>query len=365
MIKPNIEYVAFDDRRLFYIGVPILSAIIPLTFWGLDFQTFISSGVVEYIENLTYCLIYWLVSRYLVIELRKRYNTVSYTKKRLLIQVLIVVPLIPIIGYMINAVYDLIYSNTALVDTCQPNQAQSILSTYFIVFTCFLLYDTIYFIHKYKEAVTERNQLQLAHVQGQLENLRNQINPHFLFNSLNTLMNLIPIAPERAMNYLDKLSRFYRYSVSNQKQTLTPLKSELEIAAVFSDLLHERFQDAIIINLPQTVPHQLQILPLSLQLLIENAVKHNIVSHKKPLTIDVEIEEAAQYIWVKNNIQKKIQEVSSTGMGLKNIQERFSFFTDQPVKVEEEAQRFRVGLPFIYEAKNEQMLSVITNEFVK
>ncbi|MEO1256302.1 MAG: histidine kinase, partial [Bacteroidota bacterium] len=206
MIKPNIKYVAFDDRRLFYIGIPILAVIIQLVFWGLDFKAFINNGIVEYTENMTYCIAYWLTCRQLVIEMRKRYQTVDYTKQRLLIQGLIVIPTVPMIGFLISRFYNIIYQNTGLQDAYHPNDTQAIFSTYFIVFTCFLLYDTIYFIQKYREAILEKNQLQLAHVQGQLENLRNQINPHFLFNSLNTLMNLIPIDPDRAMNYLDKLS---------------------------------------------------------------------------------------------------------------------------------------------------------------
>jgi len=363
MIKPNIEYLAFDDRKLFYIGVLLLSIIIPITFWGQDLYAFANNGVIEYVENITYCVVYWLLCRQFIIELRKRYKTVSYTKKRLLIQALIIIPIVPVVGFLIGETYHLLYQSFGIVDACQPSNIQAVFSTYFIVFTCFLLYDTIYFIHKYRAAIMEKNQLQLAHVQGQLENLRNQINPHFLFNSLNTLMNLIPIAPDRAMNYLDKLSRFYRYSVSNQKQTLTTLKSELEIAAVFSDLLHERFQDAIEINLPESTETQAQILPLSLQLLIENAVKHNIVSHKKPLTIHVKVDEANQYVWISNNIQKKIQEVHSTGMGLKNIQKRFSFFTDLPVKVEEETQHFRVGLPLIHPSNRKDLISIPEEDF--
>ncbi|MEM9888727.1 MAG: histidine kinase [Bacteroidota bacterium] len=365
MIKPNIEYLAFDDRKLTYFGIPFLTAIMPLVFWGVDFETFLNNGIVEYLESMTYVTVYWITARKVIIELRKRYKTVSYTKKRLLIQAIIFIPAVPLIGLFIESFYSFIYSISSLKDACNPGRSQSILSTYFLCFTCFLLYDSIYFIQKYKEAIVEKNQLQLAHIQGQLENLRNQINPHFLFNSLNTLMNLIPMDSERAMNYLDKLSRFYRYSVSNQKQTLTSLQSELEIAAVFADLLHERFQDAIQISLPKEVNAKAQILPLSLQLLIENAVKHNIVSYKKPLKIKVELDEVNQYVWISNNVQKKIQEVHSTGMGLKNIQKRFSFFTASSIKIEEDTQQFKVGLPLIYESRKEEEVPTSTTTLVE
>jgi LytS/YehU family sensor histidine kinase len=261
----------------------------------------------------------------------------------------IIIPLIPIMGFIIDRTFYPLYSLLNADDECQPSYLQGIAATYFLTLTITLLYNTIYFIQQYKNAVVEKNQLQLAHVQGQLDNLRNQINPHFLFNSLNTLMNLIPTDTERAMNYLDKLSKFYRYVVSNRTQTLTSLKAELEVTAVYVDLLKERFQNAIHIQLPKHVPFDAQILPLSLQLLIENAVKHNIVSHKRPLYIDVEIDEVGEYLWVHNNVQKKIQEVSSTGMGLSNIKERFAFFTKAEVEIGEVENRFSVGLPFIHQ----------------
>ncbi len=205
----------------------------------------------------------------------------------------------------------------------------------------------MYFLYKYKEAIVEKEQLKQAHTQSQLDNLRNQINPHFLFNSLNTLMNLIPMDSDRAMNYLSKLSKFYRYTVSNQEQTLVPLYTELENTKIYADLLHERFHNGIQIQFPDLKNTKVQILPLCLQLLIENAVKHNIVANKKPLTIQLELIENQTYIQVKNNIQKKIQPVSSTGMGLKNIKNRVAFFTDLPVIIEETETEFKVAIPLL------------------
>lgn len=347
MIKPNLKYVGFDDRKLFYIGVPVVSFILPILFWNVDLKIYFSNQPLELLETMNYTIVYWLLCRQVSINLRKKYGTLEDMKKRIWLQILIIVPLVPVIGFVLESIHQYIYGICDANDACNPTPLQAILSTYALCFICLLLYDSTYFFYKYKDALEEKNQLELAHVQGQLDNLRNQINPHFLFNSLNTLMNLIPVDHERAMSYLDKLSKFYRYAVSKQKQTLTPLQSELEIARVYADLLHERFQDAIKINLPSHANYPAQILPLSLQLLIENAVKHNIVSKKRPLTISVEVDHKGEYLWVKNNIQKKIQEVRSTGMGLKNIKKRFSFFTDASVQILEENQQFSVGLPFI------------------
>jgi len=116
---------------------------------------------------------------------------------------------------------------------------------------------------------------------------------------MNTLMNLIPLDANRAMNYLDKLSKFYRYTVSNQEQPLVPLNKELANVELYTDLLKERFRKGVDIILPPKTPEEAQILPLCLQLLIENAIKHNIVATKQPLKIVLELIENNQYIQVR------------------------------------------------------------------
>ena len=97
------------------------------------------------------------------------------------------------------------------------------------------------FFQKYKTAIVEKEQLRQAHIQSQLDNLRNQVNPHFLFNSLNTLMNLIPVDSKRAMNYLSKISKFYRYAVSNQEQSLVLLQTELKKCSIICRFIKGAF----------------------------------------------------------------------------------------------------------------------------
>lgn len=346
MIKPNLQYLAFDDRWLLLIGIPTIALLIPFIFFGVDLNTYLNSIHQEFFESLVYTTSFWTFNRYLMIALRKRFNAFSQTLKRFTIQSITIILGVPIISTIITLMMRVVFELLGTKDLFEPTFFQGLSSTYILSFAVIMLYDTIYFFHKYKEAIVEKEQIQLAHIQGQLENLRNQINPHFLFNSLNTLMNLIPNNPDRAMNYLDKLSKFYRYTVSNQEQQLVPLKTELENVTIYTDLLKERFHDGIQINLPENIEYEAQILPLCLQLLIENAVKHNIVSKKKPLQITLKNED--DYIWVENNIQKRIHQVKSTGMGLKNIRERIAFFSDQPLLVEESTDSFKVGVPLIH-----------------
>ncbi len=351
MLKPNIPYLAFDDRPVMLIGIPILSLIIPFLFFGVDLATYLSVAHQEYFESLAYTTAYWLFNRYLILTLRKRFNSYNDAMKRFGIQLAIIVFAVPIISILVHTVIELVYSIFGLNDLLNPTLLQGFGSTYVLTFAVVMFYDAIYFFHKYKEAILEKDRIQMAHIQGQLDNLRNQINPHFLFNSLNTLMNLIPTDPNRAMNYLDKLSRFYRYTVSNQEQQLVLLSTELENVRIYVELLRERFHEGIQVSLPEKVTGSAQILPLCLQLLIENAVKHNIVSQKKPLRIEVEITEEGKAIQVKNNIQKKIREADSTGMGLKNIRSRIAFFTTSPLAVTEDDHHFAVSVPLIFSSQ--------------
>ena len=347
MIKPNIEYLAFDDRKFTFFGILILALLVPFLFFGVSIEYYWKVAHQEYFEGLTYTTAYWLLNRFLIIYLREKYGIFESVWKRLGIHFLIVITLVPIASVILSSVIDFIIAALGRQDLNEPTFLQGILSTYFLSFTIIVFYEAIYFFHKYKEAIVEKEKIEKAHIQGQLDNLRNQINPHFLFNSLNTLMNLIPTDSDRAMNYLSKLSKFYRYTVSNQEETLVPLNKEMENVRIYADLLQERFHNGIKINVPEVTSTDLQILPLCLQLLIENAVKHNIVSRKNPLTVDIDIGEDGKYIRVKNNVQKKIQAVSSTGMGLKNIRNRVAYFTKDPLEIQQDDTCFSVSVPLI------------------
>lgn len=347
-------YLAFDDRKFILIGSPIIAFLIPMVFFGIDISTYMEIGTYKFPESFCYTATFWLLNRSLVIKLRKKYNAFKQTLKRIIIQTTIVLLLVPPIGALITFLLSVLYNIFDLPNLYDPTFIQGLTATYFITILLLVIYDAIFFFHKYREAITEKNKLQIAHVQGQLDNLRNQINPHFLFNSLNTLMSLIPSDTKGAMNYLDKLSKFYRYTVSHQDEPLISLHSEIENLKIYSQLLQERFRNAIEIKIDVNPPHSSKVIPLCLQLLVENAVKHNIVSNKRPLQVRIELIDADTYISTSNNKQKKISEVKSTGKGLKNIKSRMAFFTDQEVKIDETLDTFTVALPIIYETEDHE-----------
>ena len=341
------EYIGFDDRKFMIGGIIIIAAVLFPVISGMDLLTYYEHALAEVPEGIILSTFFWLFYRFITIKLRQKFPRIEDTQKRVLILLGIMLVTSPLIGKVLSSVTHLFIGLIGMTDCVHMGFVREIIVTYFLAFAVLATYEAIYFFVKYREALQEKERLQTAHVQSELDNLRNQINPHFLFNSLNTLMNIIPKDSERAMSYLSKLSKFYRYSVGKHEESLVPLNDELENAKLYGELLSERFGENISIEI-EDIDTNARVVPLSLQLLIENAVKHNIVSKNKPLCIKVNYSPKDEYVVIKNNLQKKIQEVRSTGVGLANIIKRFSFFTDKEVTISQNEKEFEVGIPLIF-----------------
>ena len=178
------------------------------------------------------------------------------------------------------------------------------------------------------------------------KSLKSQLDPHFLFNSLNVLTSLIAENPAKAENFTTKLSKIYRYILEQKNKDIIPLEEELQFAKIYMELLEMRFEDAIQFALPEKISNpELKIVPLSLQLLLENAVKHNVVSSKSPLQL--KIYEEAGYLVVRNNYNPKESLGKSTKVGLKNIFDRYRLITNKEVFVIKEKGNFIVKIPLL------------------
>lgn len=193
------------------------------------------------------------------------------------------------------------------------------------------------------EILLENEHLKSENLLVQLSSLKNQLNPHFLFNSLNTLSWLINEDKEKSQRYLQKLSQVLRYSLSMQEQLLVPLKEELTLVDSYIFLLQIRFGNNLqIIKDIENV--QFKIPPLSLQLLIENAIKHNVISTTLPLSIWIELN--SNELIVRNLYSPKASS-KGTGIGLVNLNERFKILVSKEVTIEQNEKEFRVVLPLI------------------
>jgi len=185
-------------------------------------------------------------------------------------------------------------------------------------------------------------------VQSQLETLRNQVNPHFLFNSLNTLVSEIETNPEDAVVYVEKIADFYRSIIQHRDKDLIPLQDELNVLNDYTFLQEKRFASGldIKVNIDAAVIASSYIPPLVLQMLVENAIKHNIISKDVPLRIEIKnIEDDC--LAISNNINKKMQPERRSGLGLQNIQKRYALLQVKKVSIESDEQFFTVKIPLI------------------
>ena len=186
---------------------------------------------------------------------------------------------------------------------------------------------------------------------AKFESLKSQLDPHFLFNSLNVLTSLIGENPYKAEKFTTQLSKVYRYVLEQRNKDLIPVLEEIKFANTYMELLGMRFEDAVKFEIPSSITNKnLKIVPLSLQLLLENAVKHNVVSSSKPLTI--RIYEQDNYLIIENNINPKQAIGQGTKVGLRNIADRYGLITDKNVIIENNNKIFKVSLPLLLKMNN-------------
>ncbi|PCJ96553.1 MAG: histidine kinase [Flavobacteriaceae bacterium] len=204
----------------------------------------------------------------------------------------------------------------------------------------------IYFYNRYQQKKVKESQIVAKTESAKFESLKNQLDPHFLFNSLNVLTSLIGENPKAAEKFTTKLSKVYRYVLEQKDKDLISLTEELKFAKSYMDLLKMRFEEGIEFTIPDTVSDpELKIVPLSLQLLLENAVKHNAITSGNPLRI--KIYEKNGYLLIENNINPKTTLEKSTQVGLKNINQRYGLITNAKVEITSKNQVFMVKLPLL------------------
>lgn len=220
--------------------------------------------------------------------------------------------------------------------------------TFGFVITLFisLLFHAVYFYKALTENRVKEQQIVAKTETAKFESLKSQIDPHFLFNSLNVLTSLIDENPKQAEKFTTKLSKVYRYVLEQKNKDLIDLDEELQFAKTYMELLKMRFENAVTFEIPERSSNpDLKIIPLSLQLLLENAIKHNVVSEENPLKVT--ITEEYGYLVVTNNFNPKTVLEKGTEVGLKNIVDRYKLITLKKVSVEKSEEKFTVKLPLL------------------
>ncbi|GAA4447421.1 hypothetical protein GCM10023189_03830 [Nibrella saemangeumensis] len=206
-----------------------------------------------------------------------------------------------------------------------------------------------HFLNRWRENAVRAARLEKEKSQVQYDNLKNQLNPHFLFNSLSSLDGLIEENPALARQFLRQLSKVYRYVLQNKDKELVPLDTELDFIQHYIFLLKTRFDGAfsVIFDIPDHIADK-AIVPVTLQILIENAIKHNVINAAHPLTVQISADD--RFLRVANVIQRRSRVEASNGLGLSNLKLLYSFLSPKPVDVQDDGERFCVRVPLLESA---------------
>jgi two-component system LytT family sensor kinase len=334
-----------NDRWLLIIGAPLLGLILAIMPFMLvnKYLTGVNIWMTIGISVL-FSVICWIGCRHIVFTLWKVFPWDKKPRQHLLIEIPGIFAWVTFLSLLFSWwITSYFFHQTFYFSITFWH---NVIITNFVAFFVTAIHEGIFFYIQWKYNIQRSEDLEKSTYEAQYENLRSQVNPHFLFNSLNTLAAQVECNPE-AVSFVENLSDFLRYSLSNTGRELVPLKEEIEMLRKYKYLQQSRFGQNLEINIDVDEKSEKEyIAPLALQMLVENAIKHNIISKDKPLIINIFISNN-HYLSVENNLQKKIEPGRSTGIGLKNISNRYQYLTTRKVIFIESSLKFKVSIPLV------------------
>jgi sensor histidine kinase YesM len=334
------------DKWLRVIGLPVVIILMNLLYLYRGLVLTVGDFLISCFLQMIIGLGYWELQRLVIIKIRQRYPSLQQTPKRITMTFIGFVVVMFLTFPLIFWLFDTLDYPAPYDPKFEDYVFQFIIG--FIMIVIFgSIYEALYYFRLLHKAYNETDELRKINLQIQLDSLKNQVNPHFLFNALNSLSSLISENPKLAETFVDEMASVYRYLLQNNEKELTTLKAELNFIASYFHLLQTRYGAGIALNIDVPL-HYLthKIPPLTLQLLVENAVKHNAISAKTPLKIDLFIQDNKALV-VKNNVQKKSISVLSNKVGLANIMTKYALLGAEPVQILNDDVHFRVVLPLI------------------
>jgi sensor histidine kinase YesM len=336
---PVIPYT-LHDRTLRVVGIPLVSFILPAILHFGDFRQVNATAGMYLVVSCCTTLALWEGNRYIMVQMRRRFPNYSQTTRRLLSEGALALVYTLVVTFLLDEVLcKAIFHNDELLIGFRMSLVPTLL--------IYLLYEAVYFFEAWKLNVRKTESLARENVESQLEVLKNQLDPHFLFNSMNTLAALIDDANVSAQQYLERLSDVYRYVLVSRSKNTVPLEEEIAFLDAYVYLNKIRFRENLQVEtILSPEAYRQYVTPLSLQMLIENAIKHNVVSKENPLTIKIQ-QEGNRYLVIENNIQEKTILEKSTRVGLQNIINRYSLLTDRQVEVISSGGLFTVKIPLL------------------
>lgn len=332
--------------RALFISIMIffVLTIIPVLNGGI--VSFDNHLKINFLYTMLYGMLLYYANAVLFMFLDSIYKNNRYAVKRLIIGFLSSFILSLFIIFLLRIFEDVIIEKHTLSEFLEYEKPANYIVPSIVSFVVLLGIHALFFYKSLQENRVKEQKIIAGTANAKFESLKNQIDPHFLFNSLNVLSSLIEENPENAQKFTTSLSKIYRYVLEQKDKELVSVEEELAFAKTYMNLLKMRFENSLFYELPTTIPNpEAKVVPLSLQLLLENTVKHNVVSELRPLHIRIFIE--GDYLVIQNDYQKKEVLQERQGVGLQNIINRYGIITNRKVLIEQNEQTFTVKLPIL------------------
>lgn len=332
--------------RAFLIGLGI--------FCVLTLINVLNGASLKFDENLKYTFLYTilytvslhLANTSLFIFLDSVFKEERFSKRRIFIGFALSFVLSLTVIFVLRVFEDVIVEGKTFSNFIENESPSNYIIASVFTFVIISAVHIIYLYKYYQETKLKEQKIIAGTANAKFESLKNQIDPHFLFNSLNVLSSLIEENPENAQRFTTSLSKIYRYVLEQKDKELVTVSEELAFAKTYMNLLKMRFENSITYELPDNFDNSdAKVVPLSLQLLLENTIKHNVVSENKPLHIKIYIKD--NFLVVENNLQKKEVLQDRKGVGLQNIVSRYAILSERKVLIDENKEAFAVYLPIL------------------
>lgn len=332
--------------RAIFIGLGIFGVIILIQFVNGDHISFNENFKATFLYTILYTVSLHFANTFLFIKLDALFKEDRFSRKRILIGFVSSFFVSIFVIFLLRVFENVVVGGNSLQQFLENEKASNYLVASVFTFVVLLIVHFVYLYKWYQENKLKEQKIIAGTASAKFESLKNQIDPHFLFNSLNVLSSLIEENPDNAQKFTTSLSKIYRYVLEQKDKDLVTVQEELNFAKTYMNLLKMRFENSISYEIPQDFDNEeAKVVPLSLQLLLENTIKHNIVSEQKPLHIKIFIKD--NFLVVENILQKKNVLQDRKGVGLQNIVSRYAILTNRRIKIEETAEKFEVYLPIL------------------
>lgn len=333
-----------NDKTIRLLFIPFFGIVIP-NLTGLFGHVTYRSPLywIGYVYFILISFVIWHGNRFLLFKQRQHYDWFANPLRKLVMLVFAnVFYTAPVTVIMLLFWYYFAGFQQPNWDVIKLVTLMNVIAVIFITH----VYETVFLIKERENDLIQFEQLERAKAEAELEALKSQIDPHFMFNSLNTLSHLIRTDPKKALQFNENLSDVYRYILMNKDRELVQLQEEIDFLDNYYALLRLRFGKGIKLCRNGSGEYdQFLIPPISLQVLLENAVKHNEIDEKKPLQIDVQL--ADSKIIVSNRKKLKSRKIQSPGTGLNSLNERYRLITRREIEISSDDDYFSVSLPLL------------------